>query len=654
MTTRQGSWGFDLNAIDYNSDPGDDFFRYANGKWIDETEIPDDQISWDMFSILQNKNIARLGAILEELADQNNLADKDEKLKLRNFYRAALDMERRNRDGINFLKPYFERIAAVKASEDFCNILAELQLIGAGPLWSMNIDQNPKDSAMTALFLLQGGLGLLDREYYLAGDKAEIRDKYTKHILNMFTLLGCDTGSAEAKAKTVLAIETELARVSWKRSRLRDIASQCNYFTVEGLEDLTPSINWRKYFAILGVDISQPVIVGQPGFFARAQELLKNIAIDDWKAYFSWQLIDATAYDLDDAFIDEKFDFYGKILSGQKQLRLLWERTAAAIDCLMGEAIGKIYVERHFGSEAQTKIQELVEHIVAAFKERVSALSWMSPETKAKAIEKLHAINWKIGYPKRWRDYSGLNINIDAHILNIARAREFNLRWWLSKVGKPVDRDMWTMSPPTVNAYANPGLVEMVFPAGILQWPFFDPTADDAVNYGAIGVVIAHELTHHFDDEGSAFGKDGNLSSWWTPEDKAVFEERAGGLVEQFNRYELYGARIDGKLTLGENIADLGGVAIAFNAYQKSLKGKERRVLDGFTAEQRFFLGYAQMWRAKKRKEAVLQYLIIDTHAPETFRANGPLSNAPEFYKTFNIRETNVMFRPAKERVNIW
>lgn len=320
----------------------------------------------------------------------------------------------------------------------------------------------------------------------------------------------------------------------------------------------------------------------------------------------------------------------------------------------MGEALGKLYVERYFGPEAQTKIQELIDNITAVFEERVRNLSWMSLATKEKTIEKLHAITWKIGYPKRWRDYSELDINTVAHTANIVRASEFNLRWLLSKVGKPIDRDIWLMSPPTVNAYSNPGLVEMVFPAGILQWPFFDPASDDAVNYGAIGVVIAHELTHHFDDEGSKFDKDGNLNNWWTSDDRAAFDKQAKDLVEQFNRYELYGTHVDGKLTLGENISDLGGIAIAFEAYQKSLQAKERRVIDGFTAEQRFFLGYAQVWRSKDRKETVLQDLVVDPHAPDKFRVNGPLSNTPEFYIAFDVYEVNGMFRPAKERVKIW
>lgn len=318
MITRQVPWGFDLNAIDQNCDPRNDFFRYANGKWIDETEIPDDKISWGMFQILRNKNIIRLNAIFEELAGQNNFAAGDEKRKLRDFYRTALDMEKRNRDGINSLRPYLGRIADFETREDFGNVLAELHLVGAEPIWNMAIDQNPKDSTIMALFLLQGGLGLPDREYYLADDKAEIRGKYAKHIQKIFILLGCGIESAETKAKTIIAIETELARVSWERSRLRDIAAQCNYLTVEGLEDLVPQINWHKHFEILGVDTSRPVIVCQPGFFAKVQELLTSVPINDWKIYLNWQLIRAMAYHLSDAFIDETFDFYDKFLSGQR------------------------------------------------------------------------------------------------------------------------------------------------------------------------------------------------------------------------------------------------------------------------------------------------------------------------------------------------
>lgn len=652
MTTQKAPWGFDLSAIDSNCDPRNDFFRYANGTWIDETEIPDDQTSWGVFSILQNENRIRLKAILEALAVRDDFLWEDQKLM--DFYRVALNMEQRNQDGINYLKPYLDRIQAIESREDLGIVIAELQLIGANPIWSMDIDQNPNDSTVMALFLLQGGLGLPDREYYFADNKEEIRGKYREHVQKMFMLLGCDAESAETKVKAVLAIETELASISWKRSRLRDIAAQCNYLTVEGLEDLVPLINWRKHFEILGVDTSRPVIVGQPGFFAKTQELLKNVPIEDWKVYLSWQLVGAMAYHLSDEFISETFNFYGKVLSGQKRLKPLWEQTVIVIDKLMGEALGKLYVERHFGAKAQTKIHELVDNVLAAFEDCISNLNWMSPATKIKALEKLYAITWKLGYPERWRDYSNMDINNYAHILNIARANEFNSRWRLSKVGKPVDRDMWMMSPPTVNAYANPGLVEMVFPAGILQWPFFDPTADDAVNYGAIGMVIAHELTHHFDDEGSKYDKDGNLENWWAPDDRIAFEKQAEGLAEQFSRYELYGTHIDGKLTLGENLSDLGGIAIAFDAYQRSLQGKEQHIIDGFTAEQRFFLGYAQVWRGKQRKETVLQRLVTDPHAPDKFRVNGPLSNTPEFYRAFGVSEAHKMFRPAEERVKIW
>lgn len=651
---QQGKWGFDLAAIDRSADPAEDFFRYANGKWLDETEIPSDQAGWGVFNILNKENRQRLRIILEELAGRTGIADGSEEQKLRDLYATGLDMEKRNREGATPLSAELERIRAIANFDDLTLAVARLRLSGAKPLWTENVDQNPKDNAIVSLFLLQGGLGLPDREYYFAEDKTEIRAKYLAHMRKVFELLGDAPFAADLSASIVMEIETELAGASWKRSRMRNIPAQCNYFTLAGLEDLVPTINWKAYFETCGVNTSQAFIVGQPDFFAKLAEMLKRLSLEHWRTYLRWRLIASAAPFLNQDFADESFDFNDRTLMGQEEQEPLWERGIIVVDQLMGEALGKLYVERHFPPEAKAKMLELIGNIVAAFEERIRDLSWMSEATKAKAIEKLAAITWKIGYPDSWRDYSGLEVGSRAYVLNVMAGMEFNARWQLAMVAKPVDPTIWHMSPPTVNAYANQMLVEMVFPAGILQAPLFDAEADDAVNYGAIGVVIAHELSHHFDDQGRGFDVKGNLNDWWTPEDSDAFKKLSAGLVEQFNRYELYGKHVNGELTLGENIADLGGVATAYQAYMKSLNGKDIETLDGFTSAQRFFLGYAQMWRGKWRKELELQRLVIDPHSPGQFRVNGPLSNIPEFFAAFGIGEGRGMYRPPEERVKIW
>jgi putative endopeptidase len=518
---QQAGWGFDLSAIDKNADPREDFFRYANGKWLDETPIPPDQPLWGIFDILRKETRERLRAILEELRGRTDLAEGSEVKKLRDLYASGLDTDRRNREGASPLVVEFTRISAIANFDDFTAAVARLRLVGARPLWLEDVDQNPKANTVMSLFLLQGGLGLPDREYYFAEDKVEIRAKYRAHVRRMFELLGDSSGAADITSGIIMEIETELAGASWKRSRMRDIPAQCNYFTLEGLEDLVPAINWRTYFELCGVDTSQPFIVGQPGFFAKLAEMLKRLPMEAWQMYLKWKLIASAAPFLSQDFSDESFDFNGRVLSGQQEQKPLWERCVMATDLLMGEALGKLYVERHFGPEAKAKMLELVANIVASFEERVRGLSWMTEATKAKAVEKLHAITWKIGAPDRWCDYSGLKIG-DVYVLNVLAGRKFNARRQLAMVAKPVDPTIWHVSPQTVNGYANPMLVEMVFPAGILQAPFFDPEADDAVNYGAIGAAIAHELIHHFDDQGRRFDAHGNLNDWWAPEDGAM------------------------------------------------------------------------------------------------------------------------------------
>ncbi len=655
MSIGKGSWGFDGGGVDITTSPQDDFFQYANGIWLATTVIPSDEALWGLFSTLARENRERLRIILDELAHASEVPQGGGVQKLGDLYATGMDREKRNEEGIQPLIYDLARISVMRSVADLTPVLARLHLIGGAQLWNSYVDQDPKESAMVSLWLYQGGLGLPDRDYYVIDEKQEIREEYSAHIQRMLGLLGIDEDTAESEASDVIEIEMELAKVSWECARLRDVASQCNYFTVAGLVDLCPLIDWKEYFRILGIDSSRPIIVGQPGFIAKIQALLSHIPFDGLKAYLRWHFISASSRFLSEEFVQENFSFYGKTLTGQQESRPLWERCISFIDAFMGDEIGKLFIEHHFQPEARTKIHELVVHITAVCAERIRNVEWMDDVTKTKALEKLNAITWKLGFPDEWRDYSGLEIiGTDAYAVNVFRAHEYEMRRQFAKVGQPVDRTEWKISPQTVNAYANPGLVEMVFPAGILQWPFFDPEADDAINYGGIGMVIAHELLHHFDDQGSQFDSQGNLNNWWQDEDRKVFEKRAASLVEQFNQYELFGKKVNGKLTLGENIADLAGLQIAYAAYQRSQQGKRWRVLDGFTPEQRFFLGFAQIWRMKMRDELAKNLLIIDPHAPAEFRVNGPLSNTPEFYEAFDVKEGRGMYRPPSARARVW
>lgn len=644
---------FDTSGIDPKADPRDDFYRFANGAWLDATEIPSYKPHWGSFSTLDHENKIRLRTLLEELLRRDDLAPGTDEQKLRDFYRAGMDMPRRNFAGVSPLRGELDRIAAIKNAADLTTVFAEFLLVGIPSPFSGGVSSDPKTSDIVAFFLGQGGLGLPDREYYLADDKAEIRAKYLDYLERILRLGGEDDSTA-ASAQQTLTIEAALADISWEPARLRDIEAQCNYRSVEELQTLCPAVDWPLYFRTIGIEITRPVIVAQLDFLDKIDELLHSETIETWKIYLRAHLISAAAPLLSQDFSDAHFSFYDNILEGQPKPEPLWLECVGLTDILLGEALGKLYVLRHFPPTAKAKIEELIENLKSAFTDRIRNLGWMEATTKERAREKLRAITWKIGYPARPRDYTALEIGPGNHLENVRRAIVFETRRQLAKVGGPVDRSEWDMTSPTVNAYANPALVEMVFPAGILQPPFFDLSADDAVNYGAIGAIIAHELTHHFDDEGNKRDIHGNLNEWWAPEDRARFAARAERLKAQFNAYAVLGKNVNGELTIGENIADLGGLAIAYDAYRCSQAGKEPRTIDHFTPEQRFFFGWARAWRGKMRNEFLLQRIITDPHAPLVFRVNGPFSNLSDFYAAFDVREGNALYREPNERVTIW
>jgi putative endopeptidase len=536
--------------------------------------------------------------------------------------------------------------------------MADFQSEGINTLFYLLAEKDNKEKDLVITWLYQGGLGLPDRDYYTNTDQRskDIREEYVSHVTKMFELIGANKYDATQSAKKVMKMETQLAEASMTLKEQRNPIAIYNKMPVKKLDRMTPHFNWRKYFSYIGLEKAIDINVAQPIFFKEASKMMGKINIDDWKTYLRWHLINNTAAYLSDEFANLDFEFYQKYLSGTEKRQPRWKRVLRSTSSHLGEIVGQFYVERFFPPEAKTKALDLVMNLKAAFKDRIKNTEWMSEETKQRALEKLEAFGVKIGYPDKWTDYSTLEIEGDSYLANVLRANHFEFKRDIEKIGKPVDRNEWEMSPQTVNAYYHPFLNEVVFPAAILQPPFFNHQADDPVNYGAIGVVIGHEMTHGFDDQGRHYDKDGNLNDWWTKEDAENFERRADVLVEQFNNFvALDTAHIDGKLTLGENIADLGGVNIAFDAYQKAKQtNPPKPLIDGFTPEQRFFLSYAQIWRNNIRDENLLLRLKTDVHSPGRFRVLGPLPNALGFYEAFDIQEDDAMFLPENRRAKIW
>ncbi|MDQ3290056.1 MAG: M13 family metallopeptidase, partial [Bacteroidota bacterium] len=535
--------------------------------------------------------------------------------------------------------------------------LAQLKKAGISGMFGFYVGQDEKKSTEYAVNLYQSGLGLPDRDYYLKEDERSknIRAEYVKHLQNMFALLGDDAGTAQKNAAKVMVLETRLAKASRTRVELRDPQANYNKMTIAQLQKFTPAINWNLLLNQFGAKGVNEVIVGQPGFFKELNAMVKSGALSDWKNYLRWHIIHSTAPYLSQAFVQENFNFYGKVLSGTKAMQPRWKRVLRTTDAAIGEAMGQLYVEKTFTPEAKARALEMVKNLRDAFQEHVKNLDWMSDETKKQALVKLDAFAVKIGYPDKWRDYSELNIDRDSYVSNVLKANEFEFNYDLNKLGKPINRTEWEMTPPTVNAYYNPPMNEIVFPAGIMQPPFFDPKADDAVNYGGMGAVIGHEITHGFDDQGRQYDAEGNLKDWWTKTDAEQFTKRANMVVDQYGAYEVLPAvKVNGNLTLGENLADIGGLNIAYTALQKALAGKPKEKIAGFTPEQRFFLACAQIWRVNGTEQFFNQQVLTDPHSPGRFRTNGPLMNMPQFYEAFGCKPGDKMVKPASEQIKIW
>jgi putative endopeptidase len=651
----------DPKNMDTSVKPGDDFFRYANGAWIKRTEIPPEYSRWGAFNeLIEHNNDA-----LHVIAEKASTTQVDPKLapetrKVGDYYASGMDEKTIEAQRTKPLEEEFKRIDAIKDRADLLKTIAHLHTIGVGAFFGFGAGQDAKDSSRDIAQAGQGGLGMPDRDYYTKqdADMKEKRQKYVAHVTKMLTLLGEPAEKAAEDAKKILALETKLAEASRTRVQLRDPIKNYNKMGVQQLQDLTPDWNWSDYFKTIELVEPGDINVHQPEFFKAADDLFRSTPMEDWKAYLRWHLINATAPHLSKDFVDEDFNFKERTLRGTQEIKPRWKRVILSEDDEIGEALGKLYVGFYFPPEAKARALELVNNLKEALADRIKTLEWMDEATKQEALKKLAAFTVKIGYPDKWLDYSLLQIDRGPYVLNALRAEQFESDRDIRKIGKPVDRTEWGMTPPTVNAYYNPNMNEIVFPAGILQPPFFYANADDAVNYGAIGAVIGHEMTHGFDDQGRQFDAVGNLRDWWTPKSAEEFGKRSGAIVQQYNEYEpLPGLHVNGELTQGENIADIGGVKLAYAALQKALdKHPEDRnkKIDGFTPEQRFFLSFAAIWRQKSRDEDQKLRLTTDPHSPAQFRVNGPLSDLPEFQKAFNIPDGSRMVRSGDKRVNIW
>src|SRR5438874_7289058 len=648
----------DPKNVDPSVKPGDDFFSYANGAWIKRTEIPPEYSRWGAFNELIERNNDALHAIAEK-ATQTQLDQKlaPETQKVGDYYTSGMDEQSIEAMRTKPLQGELDRIEAIKDQKDVLAEIAHLHSIGIEAFFSFGAGQDAKDSTRDIAQAVQGGLGMPDRDYYTKqdADMKQKREKYIAHVTKMLTLVGESADKAADDAKKIMALETKLAEASRTRVQLRDPIKNYNKMGVRQLQDLTPDWKWSDYFNKINLLEHGDINVRQTEFFKAANNLSKSTPIDDWKAYLLWHLINATGPYLSKDFVDEEFDFSDRTLRGTQQIKPRWKRVIASEDDEIGEALGKLYVGFYFPPEAKARALELVNNLKEALADRIKTLDWMDEPTKKEALKKLAAMNVKIGYPDKWLDYSLLQIDRGPYVSNAVRAGKFEADRDLQKIGKPVGRTDWGLTTPTVNAYYNPNMNEIVFPAGILQPPFFYANADDAINYGGIGAVIGHEMTHGFDDQGRQFDAAGNLRDWWTPESAAKFKERSGAIVQQYNEYEpLPGLHVNGELTQGENIADLGGLKLAYAALQKALAGKPQEKIDGFSPEQRFFLGFAQIWRSVQRDEDLKLMVNTNPHSPARYRVKGPLSDLVEFQKAFNLPNNCPMVRPADKKVNIW
>ena len=650
------SAGIATEYIESSVRPQDDFFEYLNGKWLKNVEIPADKSSWGSFMELRENTLPQIRGIIEKASAGNPAAGTDAQ-RIGDFWASFMDEARLEQLGVTPLSSELGKIAAIKDKSELPAVLARLGKIGVNVPFDFGIHQDNKDSTKYVADIYQGGLGMPDRDYYLKTDDAKLADvkaKYLTHIEKTLTLAGDKNAAANAKA--IVDFETELAKVQWTKVELRDPIKAYNKVNLADMAKIAPNYDWATWLQTAGITgKTDYVIVSQPTYLKGFAELSNKTSLDTWKAYLAMHLVDSYSSYLSKAFVDQRFDFYGKTLSGVTQIEPRWKRGVGVVERAQGEAVGKLYVAEHFPAERKARMETLVKNLLVAYKQSIDKLDWMSPATKKEAQAKLAKFTPKIGYPNKWKDYSALVVKRDDLVGNVMRSRVVESDRELNKLGKPIDREEWGMTPQTINAYYNPEMNEIVFPAAILQPPFFDANADDAVNYGGIGAVIGHEISHGFDDQGAQYDGDGNLRDWWSPSDHKNFKAKTKMLVEQYNAFEpLPGYHVNGELTLGENIADNSGLAIAAKAYQISLNGKKAPVINGLTGEQRLYMGWAQVWRSKMREPAQIAQVKTDPHSPGQYRANGTLKNQPGFYEAFKVKQGDKMYLAPKERVIIW
>ncbi|WP_311196826.1 M13 family metallopeptidase [Rugamonas apoptosis] len=661
---RQGTAAIRASGIAIaNMDPSvraqDDFFANLNGKWLASTAIPADKASWGAFEKLDDDTKPQLRAIIEAAAADTNRAPGSDAQRIGDFYASYMDEARLEQLGLAPLRAELDRVAALSGKQDIAALIAHFNRLGFTAPYAYGVHQDNKDSTKYVADLYQDGLGLPDRDYYLKPHDAKLAStlaKYQQHVARMLALAGHGQAQATDEARAIVALETAMAKIQWTKVELRDPVKAYNKVALDKLPALLPGYDWSGYLQQTGlagkVDY---VIVSQPSYLKGMARLLEQTPLATWQAYFRWQVIHANAPYLSQAFAAENFAFYGKVLSDVPEQQPRWKRAVNATDNALGESLGKLYVAQHFPPERKARMEQLVANLLAAYQQSIATLDWMSSATKEQAQAKLAKFTTKIGYPNKWRDYAKLVVTRDDLVGNVLRATEFAYERQLAKLGQPIDREEWGMTPQTVNAYYNPEMNEIVFPAAILQPPFFDADADDAVNYGAIGAVIGHEISHGFDDQGAQYDGDGNLRDWWTAADHKQFAAKSKMLVQQYSAFSpVKGYHVNGALTLGENIADNSGIAIAYKAYQIALAGQPAPVIDGLTGDQRFYMGFGQVWRSKIRDAQQIVYLKSDPHSPDRFRANGTVRNQAPFYAAFGVKPGDKMYLPPKQRVSMW
>jgi len=641
--------------MDLSVKPGDNFYLYANGNWIKNNPVPASKTRWGSFDELREESSKRMRTLLED-ASKNSKKDRLNQM-IGDFYASGMDSIAIEKKGYQPIEADLNHVDNINNVQDIINEIVRLRLSGYGAaLFGVGVGPDRKNVDVYIPQIGQGGTSLPDRDYYLKDDarSKKIRDAYLNHLQAMFKLVGEDASTASANANAVMSIETSLAKAQMSRVEMRDPYKTYNKFSVSGLSATTPNINWTTVLKELKINGADSILVTNPSFLTTENNMLNSVSLNEWKAYLKWNIIRSAAPTLSSAFVNEDFNFE-KVLTGQKEQTPRWQRMASQIDRTLSDLLGQLYVQKYFPAAAKQRMLDLVNNLQLTFEHRITNAAWMSDETKKKAIEKLHAFTKKIAYPDKWESYQGMVVKRDDYFGNVRRASQWAYNYNVSRMGKPVDKTRWGMTPPTINAQYSPVNNDITFPAGILQSPFFDFGADDAVNYGGIGAVIGHEMTHGFDDQGRQYAANGNLQDWWTKEDAKKFTERANLVVNQYNNFTVLDTiHVNGKLTLGENLADLGGLNIAYEAFTHTKQFKEGKKIDGFTPTQRFFLNWAQVWRNNTVAETAAQLILTDPHSPGEHRANGPIVNMDAWYNAFNVRPGDKMYVAPENRIHIW